>query len=479
MNNKLTRRQFAKNLRNLSGLGLGTLALNGLGLSGLAASSTAMAQATDYKALVYVYLFGGNDSFNMVAPKTASDLRSRYEQGRGVIALPADDLHLLNTSARISNGQLYDGFGMHPRCGDLATMFNANELAILNNVGNLIEPTDRLSFSNTSQQLPPQLFSHSDQSRQLLSEPISNIRYGWGGRVAEILNASNPDTTLSPLISTSGLNPFQLTLNRTISTYSTGTRVPTALRNNTPVRSTMLNGFMREASFDLFSQRYRNVYDSGVLANSTVGRAFDIANESGIDYDAIFNAAGANDTRLGDQLKAVAKLIAGRDASDNRRPIYYVRIGGFDQHTNLLEDHDERMQELNNGLKGFRDALLAQQDFDKTLTHIGSEFGRTFTSNSSGTDHGWGGNMMVMGGAVNGGNMFGYYPDLVLGGDRDADSRNRGRWIPQTSTHQTAAVMSHWLGVEKADLASIFPTLENFDDPFGDDANLDFIREEA
>ena len=117
----------------------------------------------------------------------------------------------------------YDGFGMHPECADLASMFNNGELGVLSNVGNLIEPTSRDSFSDVTQQLPPQLFSHADQSRQLLSEPISNIRYGWGGRVAEILGDENSDPTLSPLVSTAGLNPFQLTLNREIGTYSTGT----------------------------------------------------------------------------------------------------------------------------------------------------------------------------------------------------------------------------------------------------------------
>ena len=475
MKKNLTRRQFSK---NLFGCGLSAVTLNTLGVSGLLSSSNAMAQASDYKALVYVYLFGGNDSFNMVLPKEPGILRTRYENGRGSIQLPANSLHGLNlrSSALISSGETYNGFGMHANCADLAGMFNDGEMGVLSNVGNLIQPTNRTNFSDVSQQLPPQLFSHADQSRQLLSEPVSTIRYGWGGRVAETLASMNPDTTLTPLVSTAGLNAFQLTLNRTISTYSTGTEGPTPIINNTNARKTMLNGFMQAPSFDLFSKRYRDVYRSGVLANATVGEAFEIANSSSVDYDDIFTAAGAEGTSLGDQLKAIAKLIAGREVSSNNRPIYFVRVGGFDQHTNLLEDHAERMQELNNGLKGFRDALVAQGDFDSTMTHIGSEFGRTFTPNSSGTDHGWGGNMMVMGGAVNGGHMFGRYPDLVLGGERDADSRNRGRWIPQTSTHQTAAIISNWLGVNSPDdLNSIFPTLKNFDDSFGANANLDFI----
>lgn len=471
-----SRRQFGK---NLGALGLSALSLNALGISGLLSSSNAMAASSDYKALVYVFLDGGNDSFNMVLPKEPGDLRSRYEEGRSVVALPANDLHSLNlgSNALISSGESYNGFGMHPACGDLAAMFNAGEMGVLSNVGNIIEPTDRSNMSQASHQLPPHLFSHSDQSRQVLSQPSSTIDYGWGGRVAEILSSQNTDQTLSPLISTDGLNPFQLTKDRLINTYATNPTGPTSLKNLTDVRKTMLEGFMRTSSFDLFSKRNREVYDASALASSTITKAFDIANTSSIDYDAIFSAAGADSSNLGLQLQAVAKLIHGRQASSNNRPIYFIRMGGFDQHTYLLEDHAENMTIVNNALKAFRDVLIEQGDFDKTLTHVGSEFGRTFSANSTGTDHGWGGNMMVLGGPVNGGHMFGRYPDLQLGGERDSDRKSRGRWIPQTSTQQTAAIMSNWFGVEQSDLNEIFPTLANFEDSFSANANLNFIRE--
>lgn len=470
------RRQFGK---NLGALGVSALSLNSLGITGLLSSSNAMATSSDYKALVYVFLDGGNDSFNMVLPKEPGNLRTRYEEGRGVVALPANDLHSLNlrSNALISNGESYNGFGMHPDCTDLAAMFNAGEMGVLSNVGNIIEPTNRININDPSHQLPPHLFSHSDQSRQVLSQPASTINYGWGGRVAEIINNQNTDQTISPLISTDGLNPFQLTKDRLINIYATKTEGPATLKNLTDVRKTMLEGFMRTSSFDLFSKRNREVYNAGALASSTITEAFKIANESSIKYEDIFSAAGAESTKLGQQLQAVAKLIHGRQATSNNRPIYFVRMGGFDQHTHLLEDHAENMTAVNNALKAFREVLVEQGDFDKTLTHIGSEFGRTFSSNSSGTDHGWGGNMMVMGGPVNGGHMFGRYPDLQLGGERDSDKKNRGRWIPQTSTQQTAAIMSNWFGVQKNDLDGIFPTLTNFEDSFGTNANLDFIRQ--
>ena len=471
-----SKRLFGK---TLGGLSMSALTLNTLGVTGLLSSSHALAASGDYKALVYVYLFGGNDSFNMVLPKESGDLRTRYEDGRTTVALPANSLHTLNlrSNALISSGESYDGFGMHPNCGDLATLFNEGELSVLSNVGNLIEPTDRTSYSENNHPLPPQLFSHSDQSRQLMSEPISTLRYGWGGRIAELLAQENTDQTLSPLISTAGLNPFQVSRDRLINTYATGFAGPPAVKNLTDARGTMLRRLMSSPSFDVFSEHNRRVYQEGQAAASTITAAFDIADNSMVDYDAIFSAAGADTTSLGKQLKAVAKLIRGREVTTNNRPVYFVRIGGFDQHTHLLEDHAEKMTEVNNGLIAFRDALVEQGDYDKTLTHIGSEFGRTFTSNGLGTDHGWGGNMMVMGGPVNGGHLLGRYPDLILGGERDADRRKRGRWIPQTSTHQTAAIMSNWFGIQKSDLDGIFPTLANFEDAFGSNANLGFIKE--
>jgi uncharacterized protein (DUF1501 family) len=223
-------------------------------------------------------------------------------------------------------------------------------------------------------------------------------------------------------------------------------------------------------------QKYRDVYDSARLAQEIVGSSFDLAEGKGIDYDAIFDAAGTNDSLIGRRLKTVAKMIAGRDSTTNSRPIFYVQLNGFDQHQKLLDDHSELMTELNAALKGFRDALVAQGDFDKTLSYITSEFARTFTANGddneAGTDHGWGGHALVMGDMVDGGKFFGQHPDLLLSGDLDA---GRGRWIPTTANTQIAAVIANWMGVVQGDLDTLFPTLSNFSDPLDELNNLKFI----
>ena len=473
MKKKISRRQFAK---NLSSLGLSAAALNTLGVSGLLSSSAAMAQSSDYKALVYILLEGGNDSFNMVVPQESGSLRTRYEDGRRAMALPANSLHSLDlrSDALISSGETYNGFGMHASCGDLANMFNDGELGILANVGNLVQPTDRSNMNDPSHRLPPQLFSHADQQRQVVSQPGSFV-YGWGGRVAELVANSNTNQSVSPLITTAGVNTFQTSRDRFIKPYVTGTNGPPSFLNfGNAVRREMVEDFMTGPSFDIFSERNREVYDSGVKAAGVVRQAFNLADNSSINYNQIFSNAN---TSIGNQLEAIAKLIYGRQATaGNNRPIFYVRMGGWDAHRNLLNSHRDRLRELNNALRAFRNALVAQGDFDNTLTHIGSEFGRTFTPNNSGTDHGWGGHMMVMGGAVNGGHMFGRYPDLQLGGERDSDSRGRGRWIPQTSTQQTAAIISNWMGVPQSNLVGIFPTLANFENSFGANANLNFVQ---
>ena len=176
------------------------------------------------------------------------------------------------------------------------------------------------------------------------------------------------------------------------------------------------------------------------------------------------------------RLITIAKMIAGRSLTTNQRPVYFLEISGFDNHQKLLSDHHNLMAELNAALKGFRDVLVAQGDFDKVLTFVGSEFGRTFTPNGddqeSGTDHGWGGHSMVMGGMIDGGQLFGTHPDLEL--DQGLDS-GRGRWIPTTTNSQCSAVIAHWMGVPQTELNGLFPSLDNFDSPFDAISNLDFI----
>lgn len=444
-----------------------TLSVSSLGVGGLLHGRNARAQgASGYKALVFLFLSGGNDSYNMLVPISGA-LRTRYDQGRGFIALPWQNLQplALAAPANLFDGTTHSEFGFHPNCPQMAQIFNAGELNIMCNAGNMITPVDRSAYNDGTVALPPQLFSHADQQRQLQSEPNNPFRYGWGGRMAELLTAVNTDPLVSPLITLSGLNAFQVSRDSLVTPYGLSNDGALALNSFNGLRRSMFENSMSAAATgnDLLSQKYAGVFQSARKAEVIVRAAFDAAEALGVDYDGIFQAAGGTDTTTQRRLKTVAKMIAGKNSTTNLRPIFFVSMGGFDTHQNLLGDHAALMADLDASLKGFRDALVAQGDFDSVVTMIGSEFGRTFTPNgnnaAAGSDHGWGGHIMCMGGAVNGARLLGTHPDFQL--DQGLDT-GRGRWIPTTSSSQCAVELARWMDVPEAELVSMFPSLANF-----------------
>jgi uncharacterized protein (DUF1501 family) len=482
---ELSRRTF---LKRTSSLALASsLASNSLGLTGVLGASRALAASNDYRALVFVFLNGGNDSFNMIVPMGDSQLRTNYSTNRGVIALAEGELNPLNlqSAAEVYGDTASSDFGMHPDCSSLAQMFNDQELAVLCNIGNLVMPVTRDEYISNSLQvadLPPRLFSHSDQQRQFQSEPVSNFSYGWGGRMAEFLTQYNTNSLVSPLITVAGLNPFQVSLNGEINAYSLSTDGVNSLNGFTGARSLLVNNSMDsiDASAHLMAQKYATVYGSAVNAEAIVQSAFTIADASGVDFDDIFAAAGVSaESTIGSRLKTVARMIAGRSAESNKRPIYFVEMNGFDTHADMLPNHNAQMVELNAALKGFRDCLHAQSDFDKVLTYVGSEFGRTLTPNgndpaTAGTDHAWAGNALAFGGMVEGGRFYGTFPDLML--DQGLDV-GRGRFIPTHSSSQCSAIVASWMGIPNDGIHQIFPTLNNFPDPFDVATNINFINQ--
>lgn len=461
---ELRRRDFIR-----QGLGgVAALSVSGMGVGSLLQSRDAQAQvgSQGFRALVFLLLSGGNDSYNMLAP-TSGALRNRYERGRGFIALPAQGLRAISLvdPANVFGGEEHSDFGLHPNCPQLAEIFNAGELSIMCNAGNMITPVERSSYNSGTVTLPPQLFSHADQRRQLQSEPNNPFRFGWGGRMAELLAAFNTDPLVSPLISLSGLNAFQVSRDSLIAPYSLSNDGAVALSQFDGLRRSMVETSMSAAATDnnLLEQKYSEVFQSARTAEVIVRAAFDEAEAKGVDYDAIFQAAGGTNTKTQRRLKTVAKMIAGRNSTTNQRPIFFVSMGGFDTHANMIGKHAELMADLDASLKGFHDALVAQGDFDSVTTMVGSEFARTFTPNgnnsSAGTDHGWGGHIMFMGGPVNGGRLLGVHPDFRLNQGLDT---GRGRWIPTTSSSQCTVELARWMGVPEAELLSIFPSLVNF-----------------
>lgn len=513
----MSRRQF---LRQAACASLGVTGMvNTMASLKLTAASLQTQSLTDYKALVCIYQGGGNDSNNLLIPagNAGSDpLRADYEAGRGEVALESDTLHALTipetTSAfKKHHGSSVPPMGVHPSTPELATMFNAGELAFVCNVGTLVYPfANRDEYRDEIVPSPPSLFSHSDQALQWqTSLPDQPFQTGWGGRMADMLhtayNSGNSNVSMS--ISMNGINSFQRSSSpetalfamsssgmRPFSGYHSGQDLYVRAYEEggtfqNPIYKNSREGSRLKAFEQLIKLTSENLLEDNYAAAVVSTRAVEevmasadvLANNNGIDYDTIFTDAA---TSLGDQLKSVARLIAGRSALGNNRQLFFVQVGGYDTHQAILESHAELMQELSQSLKAFRDALVASGDWDKVVAFTASDFSRTFTANGTdndaGTDHAWGGHAIVMGGSVAGGNLYGHFPPLKLGDHAESFDAHtsRGRWIPTTAVDQYSAVMAKWMGADSNGMETIFPNLSRFDDPWtSSNANLNFIPE--
>lgn len=426
---------------------------------------------------------------------------------------------------------------VHPGAMQVKSMFDAGDLAFIANVGVLTQPNvTRANFpSLPPSQKPPQLFSHSDQQRQWQSSiPDQPFKSGWGGRLADLLDPiHNTDpNALAMMVSINGFNSFQVGLNQQpyvmgsggVTSFSGyGTNYTNGLltlgqqpytgydpfkwpnqggatnyRNTvTGWRLAALEQLLGMSHASLFDEAYKGVAKNARVTEGLVGGALaETDNGDGTTrldshFTNAFAGSGINGLTNGfaAQMRMVARLIAGNTALSNKRQIFFVQLGGWDTHTSQIPVLDgaprtdqgfySLMLQLTCAMKGFRDALTAEGLWDKTLAFTASDFTRTFTPNrtdaAGGSDHGWGGHMMVMGGAVNGRRIFGQYPNLTTNGGMDVQG-NRGRWIPTSSVDQYGAVIAKWFGVPDDKLATIFPNLSRFNDPFNPATKLQFLN---
>ncbi|MDP4611259.1 MAG: DUF1501 domain-containing protein [Opitutales bacterium] len=465
---------------------------------------------TDYKALVCVFLRGGCDTNNVLIPVGSNPLAAAYASDRGAVAIPNGVAHP-NYNPAGEDDTLpitvpgLDAMGLHPRLTNLRDMFNASEAAFITNVGTLAEPTTQNTYSTSS--LPKQLFSHSDQVTQWMSS-ISDRPYesGWGARVADLYhdtwNANNPT---SMMITAAGTNQFMnggfnsqysVTSSGSISLANFGNNYSSALDANgnyiaSPQgrRLKALEKIMQYSHAHIIEEGYSEVVRSARENEAIIAEAIAVEQSLGVNFDSIWSSYGAN-SDVANELKAVARLIAGRECLGNKRQIFFVDLGGFDTHSNmagrldgLLEDLDQAIGAFNAGMKelAIKDVNF---EYDKVTTFQASDFNRTWTPNgtatsSAGTDHAWGTHTFAFGGAVNGGNFYGTFPTLGVGTADDVPSGSRGRWIPSTSVDQFAAKLANWFGVPtgSSEMQAIFPNLYRFEDPFdlSGSANLAFI----
>ncbi len=422
-----------------------------MGLLAAASASTASAAFTDYKALVCIFLHGGNDGYNVVVP--SDDARyAQYRSARTTLALSQSSL--LPLAGASSGAQRY---GLHASMPELADLFDDGRLAFVANVGPLLAPTSKADVQ-ARRNLPPRLYSHNDQQDSWVScEPDASRRIGWGGRLADLLASANANTRLPMNISLSGNNLFQSGLSTNTYTLSASgvqrfTALPTT-GNNAP-RSGVYRQLLLQA------QARRGIYLPEHGAN-VIERSLDLGQE--VDGALVqvepFSTSFPGNNTLASQLSMVARLIAARDNLSMSRQVFFVSIGGFDTHDVQLTAQASLLAQISQAMKAFDSALQEIGMADNVVTFTASDFGRTLTSNGDGSDHAWGSMHWVMGGGVRGGALYGSYPSLVLGGDDDVGG---GRLIPTTSVDQYGATLLRWFGVGTTEIDTVFPHLSRF-----------------
>jgi uncharacterized protein (DUF1501 family) len=404
----------------------------------------------DYRALVCVFLFGGNDSFNMLVPNTSAEYQAYANSRQNLAIAQADLLPIMQAS------QPTPDFGLHPSMGAVKGLFDAGDAAFVTNVGPLVQATTKDDYFNGSVILPPQLFSHNDQQDQWTTlRGNVQSKTGWAGRMADLIRAGVSEQQMATNASLFGASLFQ-SADETVA-YVMGPAGPIQFEGfSTDPESILFQ--QREAFRRIVDAQYTSVYERGFA--EVQRRAIDAAD---VVTAAIGSAPPVNavfpQSQLGTQLQTVARLIAVRDQLQMKRQIFFVATGGFDTHDNQLNDQPGLLGGISDAIGAFHAATVELGVENSVTTFTQSDFARTLTSNGDGTDHAWGGNQLVVGGAVNGRELYGSYPLLAIDGPEDVSG---GRMIPSTSADQYAATLSKWFGIQDADLDVVAPNLVNF-----------------
>jgi uncharacterized protein (DUF1501 family) len=402
--------------------------------------------SSDYKALVCIYLRGGNDGGNTLVPIDNSSYKS-YAQARAEVALSQSSLLAIKPKT-FNDGRSY---GLHPNIPELQSLFNKGNLAILANVGTLLAPTNLSSYMAGSS-LPLQLYSHLDQSNQWQSsisdQPI--IPTGWGGRLGDLMNSANSNAKISMQLSLNGSNLFQTGQNVIpYSIYNGGAQV--------------LNGYWENNSGYQTIKTIFGTPSSNIIANTFSQTSAKSVSDSEFMVN-VLNAApnlktNFPNSNIGRDLQMVAKLISVADSLGLKRQTFFISHDGYDCHGSLLQTHQGLLTDLSSAMNAFNNATIELGVSSQVTTFTASDFGRTYAPNSGGTDHAWGNLQFIMGGAVKGGDIYGTMPSLNLGGP---DDTGRGRWIPSTSIDQYNATLAKWFGVSSTNMSTVIPNIDRF-----------------
>jgi uncharacterized protein (DUF1501 family) len=443
------RRKF---LLQTTGLTAAALAgnLSRWGIEGALAQS-----ASPYQAIVCVFLFGGNDSNNMLVPYTDYAQYAAVRTTASNVALTQAQLLQINAPSMAKT------FALHPSLAPIQTVYNAGKAAFVVNAGTLIRPMTKTTYAANR---PPNLFSHSDQQNAwqgLL--PGASIRTGWGGRLADKLVVTNSGAQIPTVISASGSNMFNSGLTTTALVIPGNGAVTIAGQGNAAdqvARTAALNSLLTVSGGNQIQQAAAGVMQKALAANAAINPVLSATLPPVIQT--AFTVGGAQlNTGIAQQLKQVARIIEARTALSVKRQVFFVSMGGYDTHSNTITNQTNLFNQLGPALKAFYDYTVAAGVSTNVTALTMSDFNRTFIGNgSAGVDHAYGGHTLIMGGAVKGGDLYGTFPQLVVRGPDDAG--NNGSWIPTTAVDQVGATIAKWFGVVPTDVDYMFPNLANF-----------------
>ncbi len=444
-----SRRAFLKRSAALGVAGVATPFVTSLAAIGEAAAAT----ATDYKAMVCIFLYGGNDYANTLPPFDAAGY-AQYQAARANIAHTRESLAgtMLTPTIGLPGGRQY---ALAPTMGSLLPLFDAGRLAVTLNVGTLVQPTTKAQYQQNSVRLPPKLFSHNDQQSYFQASNPEGATSGWGGRIGDLFQSGNGASTLT-CINASG-NAVYLTGKSAVQ-YAIGTGGPIPLINNatslygSTTAATTLRSLMTGSNLHLFASEHARVAKRSLDTYAQVSGALAGAPAAGFPLFPPGNG-------LADQLKMVARLISVSSELGAKRQVFFVSIGGFDLHDNLVAQHPGLMGRVADAMRAFYDTTVALGVADKVTSFTASDFGRTLQSNDDGSDHGWGSHHFVLGGAVKGRRFYGTPPAI---GNNTPDDVGQGRLIPTISVDQYAATLATWFGVGTGDLPTVLPNIGNY-----------------
>ena len=443
-----SRRAFLQRAAQLSLTGLASpLALQMLAMSEASAQS-----AKDYKALVCVFLYGGNDHINTLPPFDAAT-HAEYLRVRTSIATARD---ALAATALVPREPLPGGrqLALAPELAPLKGLFDSQQLGVLLNVGTLMQPTTKAQYNAASVPLPPKLFSHNDQQSVWQSSLPEGSISGWGGRLGDLFMAGNERASFNCVnasgnaVYMSGRQAVQYQVSSNGSVPLRG--VSQALFGSSVAQSAMLK-LVTAPHSHLMRAEYTRVMSRAIEANDTLSAAMATA--------PVLNTAFDTSSSLAMQLRMVARLISVRQALGVQRQVFFVSLGGFDLHDFLVAQHPGLLAQLASALRSFHDATTEMGVSQQVTAFTASDFGRTFSSNGDGSDHGWGSHHFVLGGAVDGGRFHGRHPELALNGPDDV---GQGRLLPTTAVDQLAATLARWMGVSDSDLALVVPNIGEY-----------------